>query len=533
MKTEVHISTRDKIGGAAIAAWRLHEGMQELGMDSRVVSRYRTWNGPDVSCISTPLFEAADLFHQNRVVPAQPEAATLFSLSPVSVPLLDHPWIAGADVVHLHWVAQFLAPEDIAELCKAGKTVFWTFHDQWPYTGGCHYIGDNPRQEDDWDGTAQIGASMHKFARMELERKKQAFADAPIHVIAPSRWMADQAAASGVFHPERIHIVPYGIDTTIFCPSDSGNESQDLGDNGEVNLLFGCQYLGEHRKGYRELQQALLHCMADPLFAKAVADDRIRMTTFGAVPEGGLDLPIPTTHLGMLLGEKEVRDVLRVSSAFVCPTLEDNLPNVVMESLACGCPVLAFSTGGIPDMVSHEESGLLAPKGDVLALAQCLIRFCRDDRLRQRLRSGTNHSRSGDRSLQTQASRILELYEAASQALETASGTKLADCLPSITVDAKILPHFGTEMARMFLEEKSIYQSDCARRADELTATLVRALEQVAQPQQPITESQQQVNQLQQQLQSESSTKIQQQIVIEDLRSNLIALKVKIEDLKE
>lgn len=540
MKSVVHIGTSDKQGGAAIAAWRLHEGLRLSGVDSRVVCRHRTWSGPDVSCISTPLFEAADLFHQRRVVPAQPKAATRFSLSPVLLSILDHPWIAGADVVHLHWVAQFLAPEDIAGLCKAGKRVFWTLHDQWPYTGGCHYIRGNTREEGDWDGTAQIGGIMHRFARMELQRKKQAFADALIHVIAPSRWMAEEAAASGVFQPARIHIVPYGIDTTIFRPSVHGNGPENAADDGKVRLLFGCQYLGERRKGFLELRQALLLCMADPLFVLAVEDNRIGMTTFGGTPEGGLDLPIPANHLGMLPGDEEVADVIRNSSAFVCPTLEDNLPNVVMESIACGCPVIAFSTGGIPDMVSHEGSGLLAPKGDVEALANCIKRFCLDGKLRKRLRDGTNHTCSEKRSLQTQASRILELYEAASAAPGWPGAGKLAECLPSITVDAAIHPNFGTELVRVFLEEKTIQQSEMTLRAEELNVSLVNAWEKVAQSQRLISKSQRQIEQLQRRLQSESSTKNRQQIFCRKLKSKLKqadrrmgGLKVKIANLQE
>ncbi len=530
MKSVVHISTSDKQGGAAIAAWRLHEGLRKSGVDSRVVCRQRSWSGPEVSCISTPLFEAADLFHQQRVIPAQPKAATLFSLSPISLPLLDHPWIAGADVVHLHWVAQFLAPEDIAALYEAGKTVFWTFHDQWPYTGGCHFIGGNTRLEKDWDGRAQIGNAMHEFARIERQRKMQAFANSPIHVIAPSRWMAEEAVASGVFDPSRIHVVPSGIDTTVFRPSD---QAKELDDENKVRLLFGCQYLGERRKGFPELREALRLCMSDPLFAQAVEDGQISITTFGGIPESGLDLPIPSTHLGTLPSEMEVADVLRGSSAFVCPTLEDNLPNVVMESLACGCPVLAFRTGGIPDMVMHEESGLLAPKGDVQALADCLRRFCLNAELRQRLRDGTKHTPPENRSLETQVSRMLELYEAASQAPETASGGKIAECLPSITLDAAILPHFGTEMTRLFLEEKTTRQSDFSRREGELNVSLVHAWQQAAQ-------SQQQVNQLQQQLQNESVANAQLQLRKQELKSNLNqaarrmkSLKLKIGKLKE
>jgi glycosyltransferase involved in cell wall biosynthesis len=493
MKSVVHISTRDLVGGAAIAAWRLHEGMQCLGIDSRVISRYGTSGSPEVSCVSTPLFAATDLLQRTHVSPAQPEGATFFSLTPVSIPLLDHPWIAAADVVHLHWVADFLAPEDILELCNAGKTVFWTFHDQWPYTGGCHYIGGSTREECDWDGTAQISPAIHSLARMEFLRKKQAFRNASIHVIAPSRWMAEEAAASGVFAPECIHVVPYGINTSIFNLSTVEDEINLLGDD-HVRLLFGCQYLGDRRKGFIELRQALTLCMSDSRFAKVVEEGRVSMTTFGGMMESGLDLPIPVTHLGMLVGEKEVADILRSSSAFICPTLEDNLPNVVMESLACGCPVIAFATGGVPDMVEHQKNGLLAPKGNIEALTRCLSDFCLDGALRQNLRNGAKSICPVSHSLETQASRILELYETVSPKSARIDSVKISKNLPSITLNAKILPHFGTVMTEVLLRERANQEALFSASMGELNGKLLSAWEHAAQSEKW---SQQQINQLQ------------------------------------
>ena len=465
-KTVVHISTSDKWGGAAIAAWRLHEGMQRLGVDSRVVCRRPSSVSQEVSSLSTPLFEASDLFNQHFINLAQPEDATLFSLSPISIPLLDHPWIAAADVVHLHWVAQFVAPEDIAELCKAGKTVFWTFHDQWPYTGGCHYIGGYTRHESDWDGSAQIGPAAQSFARMEWQRKKHAFKDLPIHVIAPSRWMAEESVASGVFRQDQIQIIPYGIDTSVFHPSRfAENFPQEI--NNKVNLLFGCHCVGDPRKGFSEFRQALNLCILDARFAAAVANGLISVTTFGELPENALDLPIPVTHMEMLLGDLKVADLLRASSALICPTLEDNLPNVVMESLACGCPVVAFATGGVPDMITHDKNGLLAPKGNSEALSRHLINFCVDDTLRQRLRDNTRQTNLENCSLETQASRVLKLYDVASPSSQAKPRPSIPDCPSTLKVEAKILPQLGTEMTLMLLNVKKDIESSYSARLEE------------------------------------------------------------------
>jgi glycosyltransferase involved in cell wall biosynthesis len=474
MKSVIHVGTSDIAGGAAIAAWRLHEGLKLLGADSRVVCVHRSSSSPDVSQISTPLLHALDLFHRQRVEPAQPDGATYFSVSPVSVSLLDHPWIAAADVVHFHWVARFLAPEDIAALFAAGKTVFWTFHDQWAYTGGCHYIGGTTRTPADWDGSAQIGSSMHSIVAREFQRKMDAFKDQPIHVIAPSRWMAEEAAQSGVFARDRIRIVPYGIDTSVFRPTpDRGADVPDE----KVGLLFGCQSLEDRRKGFRELRQALALCMRDEFFADAVAGGRITLTTFGHFSGMQSYMPIPVQHLGTLERETDVAAALHAASCFICPTLEDNLPNVVMEALACGCPVVAFSTGGVPDMVEHARNGLLAPKGDVSGLARCILEFCKNQGLRESLETSARSADLGPFALETQASTMRELYQAAAG---ESGGSMGPDPLPVQNVRAKLIPDFATEIAEVLLEENAGENLQHAAAAAELRWQLARAHELTA-----------------------------------------------------
>jgi glycosyltransferase involved in cell wall biosynthesis len=483
MKSVAHLSTWDQTGGAAIAAWRLHEGMQGLGVESRMISRHRTWSGTDVSCIATEVHAAGDLFHKRRIKPAQPEGSKMFSVSPTSTCLLDHPWIAAADVVHLHWVALFVSPEDVQKLCQAGKTVFWTLHDQWAYTGGCHYIGGTRREGRDWDGSAQIDASLHPLVRMELERKKRCFASSSIRVIAPSRWMAREAAASGVFAAEQIHVVPYGLDSTVFRATDVGARTEETrGDpEAEVTLLFGCQNVEERRKGYQELCDAFLLCMADPRIGSAVENGRIHLKTFGRKPADGRDTPFPVTHLGLIRSEEDIAAILRDSSAFICPTLDDNLPNVVMESLACGCPVVGFATGGVPDMVDHGINGILAPQGDVPALAKCLADFCLDPALRLRLREGARATDLTNWTLEAQASRILQLYDAVSPCEASATPTAMPDAPPLVPLKAEIHAHFATEMTLALLAEQQAQKQE----AEQLRGKLKAAENRIATLAQP------------------------------------------------
>jgi glycosyltransferase involved in cell wall biosynthesis len=465
-----HLSTSDKSGGAAIAAWRLHQGLLGRSVESRVVSRHRSSAGPDVACVGSDLFDAADLFRRRRIGPAQPPGATLFSFASTTIPLLDHPWIAAADIVHLHWVANFVSPQDVGRLCDAGKTVFWTLHDQQPYTGGCHYIGGDRRLEQDWDGTSQIDPSLHDLARIELRDKRRILFNSPVHVISPSRWMASEAAASGVFSPERIHHIPYGFDLSLYSPAAASDSVSSPPADGEITFVFGCQNLSDLRKGYREFRDAIILCMEDPRFSAAAGQGRIRLKTFGTPPVDEGAFPIPVTHLGLLQEEAEIADLLRHSSAFICTTLDDNLPNVVMEAFACGIPVLGFATGGVPDMVTHGHTGLLSPRGDLPALARHLLDFCLGETLRQHLRQGVSAIDLNLWSLDTQARRMMELYQSVNPVSPLPS--VVPDVPPVLRLPAKLLPHLAEEITATLATEHVSLQALLAERSRTSRETL-------------------------------------------------------------
>ncbi|RYD48031.1 MAG: glycosyltransferase [Verrucomicrobiaceae bacterium] len=323
-----------------------------------------------------------------------------------------------------------------------------SLHDEWAFTGGSHYIGGSVRGTDEWDGVNQVDAALRSLAVKERERKKRAFSSLPVHVIAPSRWIAREAAASGVFAPERIHAVPYGFDLTIFHPA--ADESRQPG--GEVVLVFGCQAVADPRKGYRELCAALSLCCEDTGFSAAVAEGKIRMVTFGRKPTEDAELPVPVDHLGEM-AEAGVADLLRKATAFVCPTLDDNLPNVVMESLSCGTPVLGFSTGGVPDMVTEGVDGLLAPLGDVVALADVIKKFCLDEGLQEELRGGARAKDFSGWSLASQAARMTALYQEVMPPGYVSRAGGFPDAPPSLELECPLLPTFASEIVRSVLEE--------------------------------------------------------------------------------
>jgi glycosyltransferase involved in cell wall biosynthesis len=89
--------------------------------------------------------------------------------------------------------------------------------------------------------------------------------------------------------------------------------------------------------------------------------DQIELIIFGNRDEKHVpNFPIKTTFLGTISNDEKLALCYSAADVFLAPSLEDNLPNTVMESLACGTPVVAFRTGGIPDMVQHQQNGYLA-----------------------------------------------------------------------------------------------------------------------------------------------------------------------------
>jgi glycosyltransferase involved in cell wall biosynthesis len=400
----VHISTHDLTGGAARSAWCLHRGLLGIGVESCMLVRSKLSDDPAVTGANDA---ACAILHEQALTPyilrRLPSGSPWFTSGVIDVDISSHPSVQSADVLHLHWVAEWLSAGVIKKLVSLGKPIIWSLHDLWPVTCGNHYPGTNDPRDESWQTGESLPEPLIEIGRSEFQRKRSLLADQQIHVVAPSRWIGRMSQRSIIGSKWPVKIVPYGIETRVFCPSDQG-EARALWNlpTDKVLLLFGCSGINEFRKGF--------HVLTDALRAAAPDPDKVALVVFG---EGNPDLPgIPVAvhHVGRIDSESAMASLYASADAYLCPTLEDNLPNTVIESLACGTPVIGFITGGVPDLVADGENGLLTPCGDVPALAACLKRFNTDATMRHRLQAA---ARSADKSvfaIQTQARRCLELY---------------------------------------------------------------------------------------------------------------------------
>ena len=162
-------------------------------------------------------------------------------------------------------------------------------------------------------------------------------------------------------------------------------------------VLFVATDLTEPRKGYQFLDD-VLRGLDRPLLL--------------AVAASGTAVPFEQDSRLLTLDDDWLLvDAYRAADVVVLPTLADNLPNVVIESMACGTPCVAFATGGVPDAVRHLQTGYVAPPGDVAGLAEGLRLLLGDEELRCRLGAASRDAALADYSLARQSERYIDLYE--------------------------------------------------------------------------------------------------------------------------
>ncbi|MFM7134022.1 MAG: glycosyltransferase, partial [Planctomycetota bacterium] len=295
---------------------------------------------------------------------------TLFSLPVHSAPLAAHPVVRDADIVHLHWVANFLDGDGIAALADLGKPVVWTLHDEWAYTGGCHYAaGCTDFATGGCARCPQLREDPLGLVASAFARRADAFRSRAIRVVAPSRWLAERARESIVFRGQSVETIPYGLDIDVFAPPSNEDRSafrRSIGVPEDAFVVaFGVDRIGERRKGAVDLLEAL------ELARRGFPG--IHLLRFGDA-SGSSKPAFPTIDLGPIADDRRLALAYGAADLFALPTLEDNLPNGVLESLACATPVVAYRTGGIPDVVTEGVEGFLAPTGRVEALACAIMR---------------------------------------------------------------------------------------------------------------------------------------------------------------
>jgi glycosyltransferase involved in cell wall biosynthesis len=408
----VQVSTTDERGGAARAALRLHRELRANGLLSQMVVAQRFGDEPGVlefnpfspgpSILGRAYFRLGRRLHR----PSIGKAGSFFSSDWGVAGASLASKIPAAEVVNLHWVSDLLDYRSLPALA-ARHALVWTFHDMNAFTGGCHYSGLCGRFVDRCGSCPQLMSttSDDDMTRQVLERKRtllRRVSPARLTVVSPSAWLARETQRSTLFRGYDVRVIPNGIDVREFRPMPRAEARARFNLPGDARIvLFVAEQVADRRKGLRLLLKAFheLRAMPNLLLVtlgrgghEAIADEGVR-------------------HLGSLNDSESLRAAYSAADVFAMSSLQDNLPNTILEAMACGTPVGGFAAGGVGEAVLSGETGLLARTGDFGALAAALREILENRALQSELSRKARQRIEDDYAIDRQAQRYAALYE--------------------------------------------------------------------------------------------------------------------------
>ncbi|QEM05922.1 glycosyltransferase [Mucilaginibacter rubeus] len=363
----VHLNTYDGNGGAGRACMRLNRALLSQNIDSKIIVHYKFGNNPDIKTFNRNIIQksytAATIILERILAKRflKPDSRTPFSFTWFGRSVIKHPDVRNADIIHLHWINHgFLDPKHIAGIRKLGKPVVWTFHDSNAFTGGCHvrYTCDHYQQQCG-NCPLLINAADDDISHRIWQQKNKAYQQLDFNIITPSLWMQASVKKSSLMRGKAASNIPNTLETDVFKPIDKKKAKSKAGLPTD-KFIFLSGFMPS-RKDLHKGTQYLLESMELLRLRLGAETDQIELVVFGNRGTENLPgFPFKTSFLGTINNDEKLALHYAAADAFLIPSLEDNLPYTVMESLSCGTPVIAFTTGGIPDMVRHEHSGYLA-----------------------------------------------------------------------------------------------------------------------------------------------------------------------------
>lgn len=333
---------------------------QKLTDDNRVLESSYGW-GKYYSSIRSKLDKLPSILCKNS-------HWDYFSFNYLPNPSVKKVWnVLRPDVLHLHWIGDGFLPLQYFPEFRHIPTVA-TLHGRWLFNGAQHLHSDQSDRfvsgflkgnRDREDGGLDVD-------RWVWQRKLRYFQNHPFEVIALSNWMKRDAERSLLLKDRNIHLIPNGLDPSVYHPVDRNESRRNLGLPIEKRLvLFGANFATQDRnKGFHFFVDAIRE------LEKTKKDD-FEIVVFGSDrPSGPLPYKTKTHFLGYLKEESQLVCTYSTCDLFVLPSLQDNLPNTVMEAMACGTPSVAFEVGGVSDLVEHNVTGALVPPQNAVALAE-------------------------------------------------------------------------------------------------------------------------------------------------------------------
>lgn len=401
------------VGGASRAVRKLHDALVASGHDGRLVVADRSGNDYTDSPVSAhqAAWDTALAYADGGLSLLQrPADRALRGVATFPTPLERRLATERPDVVNMHWVG--LGTASVAQLGRIMAThpTVWSLHDMWAMSGAEFYGEDTStirRNTGYTRANRPRGDTGVDIDRWVWERKKRHFT-APAHIVTASRWIAGLVSDAELTRTWPVSVIPYSIDLDLFAPGDNRATRKALGLSADDKVvLFGANKgPADPRKGWDLLVEALGRLWAE--------GQRFHLVVFGN-PDRRQEstVPFPIKWLGNIGSDHQLADTYRLADLIAIPSRADNLPLTGLESQACGIPVVAFDTAGMPDVAVHRETGYLAQPFDTVDLAQGMSWILSDDGVRKQLSTAARNRAEKLWRPSTIAAQYLEVYEQA------------------------------------------------------------------------------------------------------------------------
>ena len=368
------VNTSERIGGAAVAANRLAEALNNHGVKAKMLVRDKQTGSITTAALPASwrlrwnfLWERFVIWCHNGF-----NRKNLFTvdIANVGTDITHLSEFKEADIIHLHWVNQgMLSLKGIRKILTSGKPVVWTMHDMWPCTGICHYAGDCKGFYDECGQCWLLRFPKdNDLSHKILERKRRTYSKGNIHFVTCSHWLEGMVRKSSLIKEYNLCTIHNTLNVSLFKPNNlqAAREQWNLPIEKQL-ILFGAVKTTDKRKGLDYFVEACLILANQYPFLK----DKVGVVIFGNKADELQNLlPFPVYSLGYIHSEREMAKVYNAVDVYTIPSLEDNLPNTIAEAQACGRPCVGFRVGGIPEMIDHQENGYIAEYRNAKDFAQ-------------------------------------------------------------------------------------------------------------------------------------------------------------------
>ena len=372
----VHLQYNESAAGKQ--AIRLNEAFLEIGIDSEVILLVP--NSIDANKV-THLGRKGEILSrienkiQDILTKKYDKSRGRFSYPILGTCIAKNKTVQEADVIYIHWaLLGLLNFTSIKQLAKLNKPLIIFMHDMWFITGGCHYSFDCNKYTQGCGSCPMIRSEKKNDLSAKEFRKKASIYKYynNLYFISPSKWLYNCAKQSSLTKDKLITLIPNIVDNKLYKPFDKKVAKQILNiDENDTVICFGAVSVNSPYKGWEYLRDAL------NIFYSSYNPEKICVMIFGSRYSQDISesIPFKCKFVGYLKDDYSINLVYNAADVFVAPSVAETFGLVVLESLNCGTPVVAFDVGGITDLIKHKENGYIAKFKDTVDLADG-IDFC-------------------------------------------------------------------------------------------------------------------------------------------------------------